>query len=84
MGYNNEKVMVDKYKMTGNTLGLSFDLGYDIKIADKISLGILLSYTSGTLFKYNWDDGNTIETVELETGSYEGLNRLDLSVGLRF
>ena len=84
MAYNNDKVMVDKYKMTGSTLGLSFDLGYDIKIADKISLGIQLSYTSGTLFNYKWDDGNTIETIELEAGSYEGLNRIDLSVGLRF
>jgi cation transport ATPase len=71
-------------EMITGVISNSMGLVYDIGIADNLSLGIQLSYTSGTLFKYEWDDGHTTETVELETGSYEGLNRIDLSVGLRF
>jgi hypothetical protein len=82
MAYSNDKVMIDNYTMTGNTLGFAIDIGYDIGLSEKLSLGFQLSMISGSLFKFEWDDGNTIKTIELEEGQYESLNRIDFSIGL--
>ncbi len=84
MGYSNDKVIIDKYKMTGSTMGLSFDIGYDIGLSENLSLGFQISYLTGTLFEYDWNDGIKTETIKLEKGEYESLNRIDFSVGLRF
>lgn len=84
MGYSNDKVIVDNYKMTGSTLGMAFDIGYDIGLSEYLSLGFQISFISGTLFEYDWDDGTTTVTIDLEKGEYESLNRIDFSVGLRF
>jgi hypothetical protein len=84
MGYSNNKIVVDTYKLTGNTLGLAYGVGYDIGISENISLGFQLSLISGTLFQYTLDDGTSTETIKLEKGEYESLNRFDFSVGLRF
>lgn len=84
MGYSNDKIIIDKYKITGSTMGLSFDIGYDIGLSDNLSLGFQLSFLTGTLFEYDWNDGTTTETIDLEKGEYESLNRIDFSFGLRF
>jgi len=84
MGYSNDKVIIDKYKMTGSTMGLSYDIGYDIGLSENISLGFQISFLTGTLFEYDWNDGTNTETIKLEKGEYESLNRIDFSVGLRF
>jgi hypothetical protein len=84
MGYLNDKVIIDKYKMTGNTMGLSVDVGYDIGLSEYLSLGFQISFLTGTLFQYEWNNGTMTGTVKLEKGEYESLNRIDFSVGLRF
>jgi len=84
MGYSNDEVIIDKYKMTGSTMGLSFDIGYDIGLSKNLSLGFQISCLAGTLVKYEWDDGTKKETIKLEKGEYESLSRFDFSVGLRF
>lgn len=84
MGYSNNKVIIDRYKMTGSTVGLSFDIGYDIGLSENLSLGFQVSYLSGTLFKYELNDGITTKTIDLEEREYESLNRIDFSIGLRF
>lgn len=84
MGYNDDKVIVDNYKMTGSTLGTSYDIGYQFSLSEKTSLGIQLSLISGNLYRYKWDDGTTVETIKLESGEYEGLSRIDLKLVLLF
>lgn len=84
MGYSNDKVIVDKYKMTGSTLGLSLDIGYDIGLSENLALGFQVSLLTGVLSKYDWNDGTTTQTIKLEKDEYENLNRIDLSIGLRF
>lgn len=84
MGYNDDKVMVDNFKMTGSTLGTSYDIGYEFSISEKTNLGIQLSLISGNLFRYKWDDGTTVETIKLESDEYEGLSRVDLKLVLLF
>lgn len=84
MGYSNDKVIIDKYKITGSTIGLSYDIGYDIGLSNNLSLGFQVSFLAGTLIKYDLNDGSTTETIDLEEEGYESLNRIDFSVGLRF
>lgn len=84
MGYLNNKILIDNYKMTGSTMGLAFDIGYDIGLSKNLAVGFQVSFITGTLFKYNWNDGTTTQTIKLEKGEYESLNRIDFSVGLRF
>jgi hypothetical protein len=84
IGYSNDKVIISNYKMTGSTLGLALDIGYDIKLSRNFSLGFQISSITGALSEFDWNDGTTTETIKLEKGKYESLNRLDFSVGLRF
>lgn len=84
MGYVDDIVLIDKYRKTGGTVGMGLDIGYDIGLSEKISLGFQVSLLSGTLYSYYLDDGITKEKYELEPGEYDGLSRMDLSVGLRF
>jgi hypothetical protein len=65
-------------------VGLSFDIGYDFALSENLSLGFHISSLTGTLFEYVWNDGGRTETIKLEKGEYESLNRIDFSVGLRF
>jgi len=82
--YKNNKVMIDKYTMSGSTLGMALDLGYDIKLSKELALGFQISLISASLMQYEWNDGTTTKTIKLEAGKYESLYRCDLSVGLRF
>jgi outer membrane protein W len=69
--------------LTGNTVGLVFDIGYDIAISKDWSFGIQLSSLSGVLTEINKTVNAYTEKIKLEKGEYEGLQRLKLSVGLR-
>ncbi len=82
MGYSCDIVMVDDYKMTGNTVGASFKMGYDIGFSESPSLNIYVKYISGVLNEYTWDDGVSEQTKSIELG--ESLRRFDFSVGLNF
>jgi len=84
MGHSKNAVLIDKYKITGSTVGISFDIGYDIGLSKNFSLGFQLSFLSGTMDKYNLSNGGQTETIKLEKGKYENLSRIDFSVGLRF
>lgn len=72
------------FTFTGNTLGLLIDLGYDYWFSKNNALGVRLSLIGGSLKKYTYDNGKTKEKVNLDKNKYEGLGRLDVSVGLRF
>jgi hypothetical protein len=85
MSYSDNKfIIIDRYKMTGKTVGVSLDFGYDVALSKKVSLGFQISLLTGTLFEYELSDGHRSETVDLDIGEYESLNRIDLSIGLRF
>lgn len=83
MEYKNDFVFIDNYIVTGNTIGLALDLGYDITIFENLLIGFQLSFITGTISKFKWDDGINIQTINLEKGEYESLNRIDLSIGFR-
>jgi len=69
---------------TGNTLGITYDLAYDYALNDNLSIGIQLSVIRGTLYQYDEYDGTTTKTVSLSQGSYQSLDHLDISIGIRY
>lgn len=85
LSYKNKAYFIDdNLTISGNTFGMVLDLGYDIGLSEQMALGLQLSFTLGTLRKLEIDYGNYIDTIELESESYENLSRIDLSIGLRF
>lgn len=84
MRYKNNFTLIDPYKLTGSTMGMAFDIGYDFKFSSNLILGVQLSAISGVLTGYKLYDGSTTQNIELQKENYEGLNRLELSLGLRF
>lgn len=84
MGYVNHMELIEPMKMTGNTLGMALDISYDLGLSESLALGFRLSLITGNLFKYDLHHGGNTTTIELEEGEYEGLSRIDFSVGLRF
>ena len=67
----------------GSTFGMAMDFGYDIALSKNWALGFQLSLLSGTLTRYNQTVNGVTQTIELKSGSYEGLGRVNLSAGLR-
>jgi hypothetical protein len=85
MGYKNQSVSVsDKITYRGNTVGSYLGIGYDVSISPDLALGFQLSLVNGILTQYQISDGIHTEIMKLEKNQYEGLSRIDLSIGLRF
>jgi hypothetical protein len=84
MGYKNKYTVVDPYELTSSTTGIAYDIGYDFTLSSNLILGVQLSAISGVLTGYKLYDGSTTQNIELQKENYEGLNRLELSLGLRF
>jgi len=84
MGYTDKAVLISDFKIKGNTVGLCWDIGYDIGLSENFAIGFQLSYMIGTLTQYELSYGVKTETVILEKDNYESLSRVDLSIGLRF
>lgn len=84
LDYVNDKVLIESFKMTGNTVGFGVDIGYDIGLSENLALGLQVSLLTGTLSEYEFNDGTNKQTIKLDDGEYENVSRFDLSVGLRF
>lgn len=83
LGYKDYTVLVTDYTIKGSTLGLCWDIGYDIGISKNLAIGFQLSYMIGTLTQYDISDETTTKTVKLKNDNRESLSRIDLSIGLR-
>lgn len=83
MEYKDRTVLIDPFIIKGGTIGSLYEFGYDVGLTDKISLGAMLSFVSGTLTGYQTNQGGSWNTVDLESDSYESLNHINLSIGLR-
>lgn len=85
IGYTNNFVLIDDYKMTGGTVGFGFEIGYDIGLSENISLGFQLSSISGNLLKYKISDGFDTETIKLDSDEDEliSTSHVDFSIGVR-
>lgn len=84
LGYKNEGILITDYTIKSSTMGVRWDIGYEFGIRKEMALGFKLSLLSGALAQYEYSDINGTKTIKLEQDNYEGLARVDLSVGLRF
>lgn len=83
MGYRDKATFVTEYTLNGETLGLCWDIGYDIGLSKHFAIGFQLSYLYGSVSRLKWSDGRQSETLNFSDNP-QSLSRLDLSVGLRF
>ena len=84
MGYKeNATAPGNSVTMTGSTAGFVMDVGYDLAISKNWSAGIQLSLLSGVLTEMKVTSNGVTQKVKLEKDQYEGLARLNISIGLR-
>jgi hypothetical protein len=83
--YKQNIIIVDTYKMTGNSVGFALDLGYDLRISNNVHLGFQISMISGNLQRYSFYDGEKTKHIPLSTLDDElfSVSHIDLSVGLK-
>lgn len=84
LAFKNDSKFIDPILIEGNTLGSAFDIAYDIRISEKMSIGIQVSWLSGTITEYYITQNNTKELFEPDNKEdYIGINELDFSIGVR-
>ena len=84
MGFKDEgKAFGTKGTIKGSTFGAAMDFGYDFALSETWGFGLQLSLLSGTLTNIDVTGNGRTQTVKLDKDEYEGLGRLNLSVGLR-
>lgn len=86
LGYKNKSTLNgNTIDYEGKTGGIALDLGYEFFITHYISLGAQLSYLTGVLEEVKYTSGNFTEDINIKTDyKQEGLNRINISAGLRF
>jgi hypothetical protein len=85
LSYTDTKnVDLSSYKITGSALGTYYSIGYDRFISKNMALGIQLSLITGLLMNYDLFDGTSTTHIQLDNTSYQSLNHISLTVGLRF
>jgi hypothetical protein len=82
--YKDDAIMPDPYKITGATIGLGAEGGYDIEISPNFLIGFQASLLAGVIKSVKIVNGQKVQSITLEKGSYESLLRIDFSIGLRF
>ncbi len=86
LGYKDEEEYQNAglEEISGSTLGVAGDLGYQLGLSKSLSLGLMLSYTAGILSKVKVSSGGSNTTIDLDDDEKENLGRIDLSLGLVF
>jgi hypothetical protein len=84
LGYVNDATLISDFSITGGTVGIAYDLGYDIRLTNELMIGLQASILLGTLTSVMVDDGNTKQTIDLGQDNKESLARINLTIGLRF
>jgi hypothetical protein len=80
MIFNENELM----KITAETVGVNFGLGYDIGISKNFAIGFKLAFRGGSFRNYQLtQDGRTTHEI-MPDKTAEGLGTVKLSVGLRF
>lgn len=83
VAYKSEQSFMRDVTLTASTLGVSYHLGYDWGITDNLAVGFSAGAFLANIYQFKVDNGFISETVTLKSDEAEGLNRFDLSIGLR-
>jgi hypothetical protein len=77
------RLVIYDVKISGGSVGLAWDLNYDIGISEHWALGLGAAITMGTLSSIDITSGGSSIHQELPEGSYQGVGHVDLTIGLR-
>ncbi len=72
------------FSVYGGTFGVGTEIGYDIRLAKNLGLGISLYYESGALVNYTVKTGGGYKFTNDDSDAAEGLARIGVTVGFRF
>lgn len=81
--YRDEATTLSNFLLTGKTLGLDCNLGFEYFIRPQFSLYADFATFASTLTKVDYDDGAVKETIKLDKDRNENLSRIDLSIGVK-
>lgn len=80
---DNGQVYLNKMVLTGGSLGIGWDVGYDFRITRLLSAGAQVSLITGQMTSFVKEDASSRVTVTLPEGQRENLSHLNISGGLR-
>lgn len=84
INYQDNGMLIEKMKLSGSTLGLLYNIGYDYALSKKWAIGVNLSSIEGTLTTLTLEQ-NGVKTSQttLDKDNQESLTHIDLSFTLR-
>ena len=78
------RIVNNTVDITGGTLGVDLELGYDYRLMNNLFIGATLGAISGTLSKYTVTTNGHPETRTLDKDQRESLFHAYLTLGLRY
>lgn len=83
LDFKEESFFVIDNLITGNTVGLIYDIAYESKLNKNWALAFKFSWLIGSLTEVEVSNKFEKQTIKLKEGEYEGLSHIDFSIGLR-
>ena len=84
LDYINHFILIDKYLLTGNTIGVNYDFNLDLRLDNNLALVSGISMMTGSLSEMIVDDGTTKEVLRFQEDEEIGLSRFDFFLGVRW
>lgn len=83
MNYRDKGMIIKNMKLTGGTLGLLYNIGYDYALSKKWAIGVNLSSIEGTLSSLTLEQDGVRTSQTLDKDNKENLGHIDLSFTLK-
>lgn len=80
----NNSVYINPIKITGKTIGLSYDIGLDYKFNKRFAAGIKCNIFQAKMKEYTYDNGVSSYTKKLDEEHYDNIARVEFSGGFRY
>ena len=82
--YTNHAVAFSESTYKGHATGFALDIGYDIGVSRNFAVGLQASLITGAVTMMEEASRGKKKTHKLDKENYEGLSRVEFSIGLRF
>lgn len=79
----NNSVYINPIAISGNAVGLLYELGFDYKFNEKWAVGMEMNIFQATMRKYTYESSGTTYTKTLEKDKLENISRFEVSGGVR-
>lgn len=83
VNYRDKGMIIKNMKLTGGTLGLLYNIGYDYALSKKWAIGVNLSSIEGTLSSLTLEQDGVRTSQTLDKDNKENLGHIDLSFTLK-